>query len=414
MSGRAAAAVLVTLEELNTVPVHRAVTIPRMIATLEARNETQRSLKSRDQYIFALRRVLAGSDSAVTGAGASGRCPEVEGSNEAAKSFELADSAGVAGSRTTTAVTPVTQTQTNKRCTVTQPVAQVQSAPARHPISNRLLGPTCGGTASDTDRRATMFREDDSLWSLEGSIQHANHVGHNSTHAPLKITGEQSKKRRTLAEKNGVDGAGGGAQATQRARPVITNITPRDAMLQALAHLSTESTRLNRADAHDRQTHGPRVDLTLLMWREGKCFWLSTRSFSERCAQRDARRVLAALGDGEANVFAVDVTGTAAVCWGSPDAAGTFWHASDAECLVGGDLARYLGPTQSVATERGAAALVAGLECRRFQERMEASATWLRGLLGRLASSGTTVLLAASARDFAFRDCHSSRDVRYN
>ena len=85
MPGPAAAAVLVTLEELNTVPVRRAVTIPRMIATLEAssRNETQRGLKSRDQYIFALRRVLAGSDSAVTGAGASGRCPGVVGSNEA-------------------------------------------------------------------------------------------------------------------------------------------------------------------------------------------------------------------------------------------------------------------------------------------------------------------------------------------
>ena len=87
MPGPAAAAVLVTLEELNTVPVRRAVTISRMIATLEARTETQRGLKSRDQYIFALRRVLAGSDSAVTGAGASGRCPGVVGSNEAAKSF---------------------------------------------------------------------------------------------------------------------------------------------------------------------------------------------------------------------------------------------------------------------------------------------------------------------------------------
>ena len=43
MPGPATAAVLVTLEELNTVPVRRAVTIPRMIATLEARSGMKRS-----------------------------------------------------------------------------------------------------------------------------------------------------------------------------------------------------------------------------------------------------------------------------------------------------------------------------------------------------------------------------------
>ena len=299
----------VTLEELNAVPVHRGVTIPRMQATLEGRNATQRGLKSRDQYIFALKRVLSGSDSAVAASGASGLCPGVVVGNEAAKSCVRADPAGATGSSITAAVTPVTQTQTNKRVAVTQQ----PSSPKFHSVSNRLLGPTCGGTASDADRRATMDREDDPLWSLKGSIAHCNHVGHNSTHAPLKITGEGPRKRRALADQNGRDGAGGGAQATPLARHVATRVTPRDAMTQGRIHLSMESTRLNRANAHDRQIHGPRVDLTLLMWVDGKCTWLSTRSFSDPLAQCDARMMLASLGTGEANVLAVDVTGRAAV-----------------------------------------------------------------------------------------------------
>jgi len=214
----------------------------------------------------------------------------------------------------------------------------------RHELSHRPLRPMGTGVHSKCDLRATGVQE--GKWSMRGSLEHNNHVSHNTALHSLQPSAKTVGKPPTAPKlpKGNVEN---GARAGAGKAPACDQLSLVQLLQRLRKSLLSEHLRLNRLDFHDRRPELPHTCITALVRCGDMCKWLSTLPYNDARARADVERVLEALGMKTAtgvrgrHAGAAELAGCGTL-WSQPSDVASFWHVDSPRFLTSHEQHQYL------------------------------------------------------------------------